>query len=97
MKQVSCLYNDHNFISALQQNYVLYSYSYISFLVPHGLVLTNEGIDDRYRRKRDRLVECAGDAARMPTKWGPFQAYCYRSILDGIEHIAMVKVTTFVS
>lgn len=29
--------------------------------------------------------------ARMPTKWGPFQAYCYRSLLDGIEHIAMVK------
>ena len=24
--------------------------------------------------------------------WGPFTAYCYRSILDGIEHIAMVKV-----
>ncbi|XP_022141023.1 bifunctional riboflavin biosynthesis protein RIBA 1, chloroplastic-like isoform X2 [Momordica charantia] len=46
----------------------------------------------RYRRKRDRLVECVGGAARMPTTWGPFQAYCYRSILDnGIEHIAMVK------
>ncbi|XP_022939076.1 bifunctional riboflavin biosynthesis protein RIBA 1, chloroplastic-like isoform X2 [Cucurbita moschata] len=45
----------------------------------------------RFRRKRDRLVERAGDAARMPTTWGPFQAYCYRSILDGIEHIAMVK------
>lgn len=26
--------------------------------------------------------------------WGPFTAYCYRSILDGIEHIAMVKVST---
>lgn len=24
--------------------------------------------------------------------WGPFTAYCYKSILDGIEHIAMVKV-----
>lgn len=31
-------------------------------------------------------------AARIPTMWGPFTAYCYRSILDGIEHIAMVKV-----
>ena len=31
----------------------------------------------------------------MPTTWGPFQAYCYRSILDGIEHIAMVKVTNY--
>lgn len=24
--------------------------------------------------------------------WGPFTAYCFRSIIDGIEHIAMVKV-----
>ncbi|KAL3617292.1 Bifunctional riboflavin biosynthesis protein RIBA 1, chloroplastic [Castilleja foliolosa] len=44
----------------------------------------------RYRRKRDKLVEHAS-AARIPTTWGPFTAYCYRSILDGIEHIAMVK------
>ncbi|KAG6409134.1 hypothetical protein SASPL_132167 [Salvia splendens] len=44
----------------------------------------------RYRRKRDRLVEHAS-AARIPTMWGPFTAHCYRSIIDGIEHIAMVK------
>ncbi|KDP29730.1 hypothetical protein JCGZ_18665 [Jatropha curcas] len=44
----------------------------------------------RYRRKRDRLVELAA-AAPIPTMWGPFKAYCYRSLLDGIEHIAMVK------
>ncbi|KAK9690859.1 hypothetical protein RND81_09G158900 [Saponaria officinalis] len=44
----------------------------------------------RYRRKRDQLVE-RSSAARIPTMWGPFTAYCYRSILDGIEHIAMVK------
>ncbi|EOX92013.1 GTP cyclohydrolase II isoform 5 [Theobroma cacao] len=44
----------------------------------------------RYRRKRDRLVELAA-AALIPTMWGPFKAYCYRSLLDGIEHIAMVK------
>ncbi|XP_073029631.1 bifunctional riboflavin biosynthesis protein RIBA 1, chloroplastic-like [Primulina eburnea] len=44
----------------------------------------------RYRRKRDRLVEPAS-AAGIPTTWGPFTAYCYRSILDGMEHIAMVK------
>ncbi|CAI9764481.1 unnamed protein product [Fraxinus pennsylvanica] len=44
----------------------------------------------RYRRKRDRLVERAS-AAQIPTMWGPFTSYCYRSILDGIEHIAMVK------
>ncbi|OMO63539.1 3,4-dihydroxy-2-butanone 4-phosphate synthase, RibB [Corchorus olitorius] len=44
----------------------------------------------RYRRKRDKLIERAG-AARLPTMWGPFTAYCYKSMLDGIEHIAMVK------
>ncbi|XP_044509138.1 bifunctional riboflavin biosynthesis protein RIBA 1, chloroplastic-like [Mangifera indica] len=47
----------------------------------------------RYRRKRDKLVE-RSSAARIPTMWGPFTAYCYRSILDGIEHIAMVKGET---
>ena len=32
-------------------------------------------------------------AARIPTMWGPFTAHCYRSVIDGIEHIAMVKVS----
>ncbi|MBA0599562.1 hypothetical protein Gorai_005773 [Gossypium raimondii] len=45
-----------------------------------------------YRRKRERLVELAA-AALIPTMWGPFKAYCYRSLLDGIEHTAMVKVS----
>ncbi|KAJ1378629.1 Riboflavin biosynthesis protein RibBA [Sesbania bispinosa] len=44
----------------------------------------------RYRRKRDKLIERAG-AAGIPTMWGPFIAHCYRSLLDGIEHVAMVK------
>jgi len=46
----------------------------------------------RYRRKRDKLVEPAGSAV-IPTMWGPFTANCYRSLLDGIEHITMVKVS----
>ncbi|CAN6480066.1 unnamed protein product [Victoria cruziana] len=44
----------------------------------------------RYRRKREKLVEQIS-IARLPTKWGPFRACCYRSLLDGIEHIAFVK------
>lgn len=44
----------------------------------------------RYRRKREKLVERAS-VARLPLKWGNVQAYCYRSVLDGMEHIAMVK------
>ncbi|KAF3788462.1 hypothetical protein EJ110_NYTH08720 [Nymphaea thermarum] len=44
----------------------------------------------RYRRKREKLVEQIS-VARLPTKWGPFQACCYRSLLDEIEHVAFVK------
>ncbi|XP_073010116.1 probable bifunctional riboflavin biosynthesis protein RIBA 1, chloroplastic [Typha latifolia] len=44
----------------------------------------------RYRRKRDKLVERAS-VASLPLRWGSVQAYCYRSLLDGMEHIAMVK------
>ncbi|XP_038877314.1 bifunctional riboflavin biosynthesis protein RIBA 1, chloroplastic-like [Benincasa hispida] len=45
----------------------------------------------RYRRKREKLIERIGEPTRMPTTWGPFNAYCYKSTLDGIEHIALVK------
>ncbi|TVU29569.1 hypothetical protein EJB05_21157 [Eragrostis curvula] len=44
----------------------------------------------RYRRKRDRLIERAS-VARLPLRWGNVRAYCYKSVIDGIEHIAMVK------
>jgi len=48
--------------------------------------------NNRYRMKREKFVECAS-AAVVSTMWGHFKAYCYRSCLDGIEHIAMVKVS----
>ncbi|KAL2239520.1 monofunctional riboflavin biosynthesis protein RIBA 3, chloroplastic [Sesamum indicum] len=44
----------------------------------------------RYRRKREKLVERTA-ISRLPTKWGLFHAHCYRSKLDGMEHIAIVK------
>ncbi|KAL9412970.1 hypothetical protein AB3S75_041603 [Citrus x aurantiifolia] len=44
----------------------------------------------RYRRKRETIVERT-DISRLPTKWGLFQAYCYRSKLDGTDHVAVVK------
>ncbi|KMZ70765.1 3,4-dihydroxy-2-butanone-4-phosphate synthase, GTP cyclohydrolase II [Zostera marina] len=44
----------------------------------------------RFRRKREKLVEQTS-IARLPLKWGTVNAYCYKSIIDGIEHIAMVK------
>ncbi|XP_048139948.1 monofunctional riboflavin biosynthesis protein RIBA 3, chloroplastic isoform X2 [Rhodamnia argentea] len=45
----------------------------------------------RYRRKREKLVERTA-ISRLPTRWGLFRAYCYRSKLDGTEHIAVVKL-----
>ncbi|GJT23281.1 bifunctional riboflavin biosynthesis protein RIBA 1, chloroplastic-like protein [Tanacetum coccineum] len=44
----------------------------------------------RYRRKTDKLVERVS-AAHIPTTWGPFVAHCYKSVMDGIEHVVMVK------
>ncbi|XP_022846322.1 monofunctional riboflavin biosynthesis protein RIBA 3, chloroplastic-like [Olea europaea var. sylvestris] len=45
----------------------------------------------RYRRKREKLVERTA-ISHFPTKWGSFQAYCYRSKLYGVEPIAIIKL-----
>ena len=44
----------------------------------------------RYRSKREKLVECVSEAL-LPTDFGQFTARIYRSKLDGIEHVALVK------
>jgi len=43
-----------------------------------------------YRRRNEKLVEQLSEA-RLPTANGVFTAYVYRSILDGSEHLALVK------
>ncbi|KAF3659379.1 Bifunctional riboflavin biosynthesis protein RIBA 1, chloroplastic [Capsicum annuum] len=60
------------------------------FAKEHNLKIISVADLIRYRRKRDQLVEHAS-AARIPTMWGPFTAHCFKSVIDGIEHIAMVK------
>ncbi|XAR49474.1 GTP cyclohydrolase II [Bertholletia excelsa] len=60
------------------------------FAQAHNLKIISIADLIRYRRKRDQLVE-RSSAAREHTTWGPFVTYCYRSVLDGIKHIAMVK------
>ncbi|KAK9123549.1 hypothetical protein Sjap_013151 [Stephania japonica] len=44
----------------------------------------------RYRRKREKVVERTA-VSRLPTKWGLFMAYSYKSKLDGTEHVALAK------
>ena len=43
----------------------------------------------RYRLQRERLVERVATTA-LPTKWGDFTLYAYRSSIDPDEHAAMV-------
>lgn len=44
----------------------------------------------RFRRKREKLVKCVS-TARIPTPFGEFLALAYQSIIDGVEHLALVK------
>jgi 3,4-dihydroxy 2-butanone 4-phosphate synthase/GTP cyclohydrolase II len=44
----------------------------------------------KFRRAKERLVERV-EAVQMPTDFGEFQLYLYRSTLDGQHHLALVK------
>ncbi|MCU1373701.1 MAG: 3,4-dihydroxy-2-butanone 4-phosphate synthase [Actinomycetia bacterium] len=44
----------------------------------------------RYRRRTEKLVRRVSEA-RIPTGWGDFQAFVYESVLDGEQHLAMVR------
>jgi len=44
----------------------------------------------KYRRTREKLIERI-ETIQMPTEYGDFQLYLYRSLLDGQNHLALVK------
>jgi 3,4-dihydroxy 2-butanone 4-phosphate synthase/GTP cyclohydrolase II len=44
----------------------------------------------RYRRRTEKLVRRVSEA-RIPTGWGDFTAYVYESVLDGEQHVALVR------
>lgn len=44
-----------------------------------------------YKRQGEIIAERSSPPARMPTRHGNFVAHCYRSRIDGTEHIALVK------
>jgi 3,4-dihydroxy 2-butanone 4-phosphate synthase/GTP cyclohydrolase II len=43
-----------------------------------------------YRRKSEKLVE-REETIAMPTDYGDFDLHLYRSLVDGLHHIALVK------
>jgi 3,4-dihydroxy 2-butanone 4-phosphate synthase/GTP cyclohydrolase II len=60
------------------------------FAEDHGLTLITIADLIAYRRRFEKHVVRVAQA-RIPTRHGEFLAYGYDSLLDGIEHIAMVR------
>jgi len=56
-----------------------------------GLPFTTTADVVAHVRRNEALVERCGLPAKMPTKHGLFTAHCFKSLVDGIEHIALVK------
>lgn len=62
------------------------------FAAEHGLLMISIADLVRYRRQTEKLVRRIAEA-RIPTRWGDFTCYAYESLLDGEQHVAMVKGT----
>ena len=60
------------------------------FCDTHGLLLISIADLVRYRRQGEKLVRRIAEA-RIPTEWGDFTCYAYESLLDGEQHLAMVR------
>ncbi|MGH9154054.1 MAG: bifunctional 3,4-dihydroxy-2-butanone-4-phosphate synthase/GTP cyclohydrolase II [Acidimicrobiales bacterium] len=60
------------------------------FAAEHGLLLISIADLIRYRRQKDKLVKRLSEA-RLPTPYGEFTCYAYESVLNGDQHLALVK------
>ena len=56
----------------------------------HGLTFITIKDLQNYRKRHDKLVECAS-VTNMPTKYGEFKAYGYVNKLNGEHHVALVR------
>ena len=60
------------------------------FAKRHGLRLCSIADLIAYRRRSEKLVHCL-EVVDMPTEFGEFKLHLYRSELDGMHHVALVK------
>ncbi len=60
------------------------------FCLYHGLKLVSIADLIAYRRRTEKLVERVA-TAKLPTPFGTFDLVGYRSLVDGAEHLALVK------
>lgn len=56
----------------------------------HGLKMITVADLIRHRRRTEKLVRRVA-AVRLPTQYGEFMAYGYESLIDGEQHLALVK------
>ena len=61
-----------------------------SFKKEHGLVMCSIQDLISYRRRSEKLIE-REQVVQMPTDYGDFQLYLFRSTLDEQHHLALVK------
>ncbi|MHB8869283.1 MAG: bifunctional 3,4-dihydroxy-2-butanone-4-phosphate synthase/GTP cyclohydrolase II [Thermoleophilia bacterium] len=62
----------------------------IPYCREHDLKMVTVADLIEYRRRTERLV-LRGAVARLPTRYGMFTAFGYESLLDGEQHLAVVK------
>ncbi len=56
----------------------------------HGLTLITIADLVAYRRRFEKQVQAVAEA-RIPTRHGEFRALAYRSLVDDVEHVALVR------
>lgn len=61
-----------------------------TFAKTHNLCLISVADIIRYRRLKEKLVKRVSQAS-LPTEFGEFTVYAYESIIDGVQHLALVK------
>jgi 3,4-dihydroxy 2-butanone 4-phosphate synthase/GTP cyclohydrolase II len=60
------------------------------FAAEHDLAIVTIADLIRHRRQHEKLVRRVAEAT-IPTRWGDFTCYAYESLLDGEQHVALVK------
>jgi len=55
----------------------------------HNLKMISVADIISYRRRTEKLVQCVAEA-KLPTKYGEFSAFAYKSTTDPDEHVALV-------
>ena len=60
------------------------------FSIEHDIKIVTVAQLIEYRRKHERLIERVAET-NLPTKYGRFKVYAYRSFVDPGQHIALVR------